>query len=133
MGSLWSSSIEVGHAKLDQQRKNLLYLAEVLLDLGNDLQSDPEVFSDTLFELAQRAEFHFYQEETFLAGQAYPRLAIQQEAHHRCREYLLSCFNDMARTVVDRKLVAEITHKLLTEHITEEDVLYRDLNDLDAR
>lgn len=122
-----AKNIVVGHKKLDQQRENLLVLAEMLVEMSNDPAADPEVFGDTVFEFAQRAEFHFYQEELFLAEKNYPRLTNQQEAHHRCRDYLLACFANMEQTLLERQQVASFLYQFMVTHITEEDMLYQAL------
>jgi hemerythrin len=75
-GMIWTSSLETGISKIDEQHKELFRQIDILMDRGNDGR-----INDTIKFLGEYVVRHFNDEQAMHLASKYPKAAEHKKMH----------------------------------------------------
>ncbi len=118
---IWDSSYEIGIPEIDRQHRQLVTYFNDFYDQLAKGELDVSL-NDLLTKVMEYTDYHFREEEKFMAGIGYVNLDEQRDMHNRIRlkmgEY--KKLADEGKLTVSMPVTGEIK-KWIKEHIQIED------------
>jgi len=124
MGYIWNPNLETGHAKIDEQHRQLFNTLNKMATAFLE-ERGGEVVLDTLAFLTDYTVMHFETEENLMTKHNYPDFI----AHKQCHGYFKDIVSDLTKRLHDEgpseDLVVTITAVIgdwLISHIRVDDI-----------
>ncbi|GAB4287164.1 MAG: hemerythrin family protein [Coriobacteriia bacterium] len=118
----WSSSLETGHADIDEQHRGIFALANRLADAIDRGTDDEDAIADAVYGLTDYVVEHFADEEALMTESGYPEASSHRSVH----EHLTAATMSMAARFFNGNAVAAeelggFVTEWLRKHIGEDD------------
>lgn len=126
LGLTWSSKLEVGIAKIDDQHRQLIDIANRVVEAVRERLGSLGV-DEIVKELRDYTVVHFREEEEYMEQVQYPERGAHHVEHERLKQQVKHWQHDLfiqEKVTVDE--VLEFMRGWLLDHILHSDVAFKD-------
>ena len=119
----WDNSLSTGIKSIDYEHKMLIERLNAVIE-AIDKNEGEGTIAKTLDFLLDYTNFHFSNEEKFIAGHGYPGLELQQKQHKEFKEFVNQLILDFQQDGAIKEIadhIRDFIFKWLVNHIMQVD------------